>query len=384
MKSGISGWVDPRSNPRPPVEHRPLASDGAEVEELLGLCQAGRVYAVEQWIADGRPIQADQHTRRGKPFAGSAVLIAVETSQWDLLRLLLCNGYQIARDSARPLEHALRARQGSVVDLLLEWGADPTAVEPDAVLGTYDADVIERFWSAGADYLTSDHLAYWLAHTSSNRPLYGWARKHSEDPGIKRALAMALVQAVFDSRDRAVYLTRWAGADPHLRVPLLEWHELGRADEDEDCYTAIEMATDGGRGRFLKAFAPDPARDDFESLWERVGDGDAVDTLVTIQPPKDWSLAILRNLSMITYRLGDWGDRSRQALLRIGYHGGCLLNADPKRLAHLRTDIVRMRDTTIQGWMLWWLGDPRRCAEEIYRELVRTPKMREILRHVRR
>lgn len=61
------------------------------------------------------------------------------------------------------------------------------------------------------------------------------------------------------------------------------------------------------------------------------------------------------------------------------------MNADRKTIAHLRADTVnKTREMTIQRWMLWWLGDTQRCAEDIYRELVRTPKMREILARLRR
>jgi hypothetical protein len=39
-----------------PVGHRPVG-DFAAVEPLLALCSNGKLYEVEAWIAEGRPIQ---------------------------------------------------------------------------------------------------------------------------------------------------------------------------------------------------------------------------------------------------------------------------------------------------------------------------------------
>lgn len=84
----MTEFVDPRSNPElPPRVSREPAAHGEGLREPVALCLAGRVYDVERWIQDGRPIQAAtlrasketsgrQPTSHGNPEAprlGSAV-----------------------------------------------------------------------------------------------------------------------------------------------------------------------------------------------------------------------------------------------------------------------------------------------------------------------
>ena len=79
-----------------------------------------------------------------------------------------------------PLELAMSLRAWNLFELLVAWGANLKQVEPAEVLDTYRVDLMERFWEGGVDY-TKDHvLARHLASNSSNRPLYGWAKRHQE------------------------------------------------------------------------------------------------------------------------------------------------------------------------------------------------------------
>ena len=89
-------FVDPRTNPEPPprVSHEPAAY-GDELRELLALCVAGRVYDVERWIQDGRPIQALSYKRPQKATVVSPLRAAIRKKQRDLVLLFLCNGYRL-------------------------------------------------------------------------------------------------------------------------------------------------------------------------------------------------------------------------------------------------------------------------------------------------
>lgn len=138
-------WVDPRTDPAPPAIPRQLARDPAEITELLDLCHSGRIYDVERWIAAGRPIQGPREPMWQSWSSASAVTIAIETRQRDLLRLLLCNGYQLNLDQRPALDLALRERRWDTVDLLLAWGAEAARADPDVVLDTYRAELFDRF-----------------------------------------------------------------------------------------------------------------------------------------------------------------------------------------------------------------------------------------------
>jgi hypothetical protein len=373
-------WVDPRTHPKPPATPRPLAEDSAEVDGLVELCQTGRIYAVEDWIAEGRAIQAKEYHFRGRRFYGSPLTVAIETNQRDLLMLLLCNGYQVSQETDSPLERALYEKRWDLLELFLEWGADPSGVDADAVFATYRTDLFDRFWKAGVDFTRDDCLAKYLAKTTSNRPLYGWVKRHQDGPEIKRALALALVQAAWDGREKAVHLLLWAGADPHTRVPILEWHDPRTPDEDEELYSAVENAIGRGDGKLLRILRPDPERDDIDALWTRVQDPDAVDALMAIRPPGDWSQTILFNFYWITNEaLSHREEEHRWCLERIAHHGGRLTSAEPNRLRDLRKNLLRMKQEGARRWLLHWLSDTRYCDPTIYAELVRTPAMRTLV-----
>ena len=61
---------------------------------------------------------------------------------------------------------------------------DPRQVDTHTVLDSYDRDMFELFWEAGVDYTQDGLLATYLAFTGSNRPLYGWVRRHRDEPRI--------------------------------------------------------------------------------------------------------------------------------------------------------------------------------------------------------
>jgi len=58
-EAGTVTWVDPRTDPQPSAEKFPARTtdDPAAIADLIQHCVAGRVYAVERWIASGRPLQ---------------------------------------------------------------------------------------------------------------------------------------------------------------------------------------------------------------------------------------------------------------------------------------------------------------------------------------
>ena len=191
---------------------------------------------------------------------------------------------------------------------------------------------------------------------------------------------MALVQAVWKGNQKAVHLLRWAGADWHIKVPLLEWRNPETPDNEEDLRSAAHTAVGNGDGTLLKILPLDPARDAVEEMWTDVRDAVSVDCLFAVGPPTDWSPAILRNLALIANNVfTDWTDRCRQCLQRIAFHGGRLTSADASQRTLLRQAIIRMDRSDARRWLLYWLSNPRHCDPDIYADLVRTPKMREIL-----
>ena len=75
-----------------PIAHRPCAEFSA-VEPLLTLCTSGKLYEVETWIAEGRPLQFPPPEDRKLQRRSTALQIAVERGFHSLAALLLANGY---------------------------------------------------------------------------------------------------------------------------------------------------------------------------------------------------------------------------------------------------------------------------------------------------
>jgi len=139
----------------------------ASIDELAGLhehCRAGRLYEIERWIERGHPLQLEDGVvvrGRRRP---SALETALERGDHSMALVLLCNGYDPDREPYSPLDQVLEARRWDLLDLLLEWGADPRQVSPGQVFGTYQTEIFERFRALGVDLTAYNELAEVLAN----------------------------------------------------------------------------------------------------------------------------------------------------------------------------------------------------------------------------
>lgn len=174
-------------------ERPALAQSSEELKSLYQLCREGRLYEVEQWISEGKPLQAALAVIAKGSRPKTALQIAIESGQHSLVQLLLSRGYQLELEKCQPLDIALAARRWDLFDLLLEWGADLKSVDVYTVLNTYNADLYERFMAAGYDLTKGHEMASILGYGTSNRPLLGFVKRHREkDPKIQEELNLAL------------------------------------------------------------------------------------------------------------------------------------------------------------------------------------------------
>lgn len=358
-----------------------MSGDPVSVSALVRLCHRGRIYAVEEWIRLGKPLVTPKRPRDPSWRRENALSVAIDTRQHDLALLLLCNGFPPDSEDESLLERAVTAKAFDSVELLLAWGADPHRVAPEIILSTYDQPLYDRFSSIGVDLTERHALAYELSRHSSNRAAYGWARRHKDDPRIARELAIGLAEAVFEARERAVALLVWAGADPHARVPTIEWSLRG--DEDEEEWTSpITWAVLRGHGRLLRVLKPDPDLDNFEDLWSLACDAEAVDYLAGHSLPADWSPTVIRNLDRILWSRGD--SRAQQCLDKISQaYQARLTTISDRQLGNLRRAILRAHEyDSAWRWVLGWMRRPQHCEPAIYTRLTRTPAMQTKLREL--
>ena len=321
----MTEFVDPRSNPEPPPRvSRDPAAYGEELRELITLCTAGRVYDVERWIQDGRPIQALTYKRPKKARVVSPLRAAIRKRHLDLVLLLLCNGYRLdleADGEDSVLDEALEVPAFDILELLLKWGADPTKVRTENVVDTYKTDLIDRFWRAGVDYTADPSFVSTLAHTV-NKPLYGWLRRNRSEQRLQDALDVALLEAVVEDEEVPVSLLLWAGADPHRKVPSAR--ELGELDawNADWLSSSAETAISYGRQRLFDRLRI-KEMPDLEAQAARAHDSWTLKKLVALRPPSDWSEVILHFIRRLCWRYGSsssWD--SRDALRFIESNGG--------------------------------------------------------------
>lgn len=166
----MTTFVNPRSNPAPRPEPRArTTTDLDSLTELHQLCREGRLYEVERWIQDGRPLQLSADTELGRRRPTSALEIALKKENQALVFLLLCNGYDPNFERSSPLSLPLRARRGDLVDLLLDWGAHPNEVDLTDLFDTYNSKLFERFRALGVDLTVGHELAEALGYHTSNK-----------------------------------------------------------------------------------------------------------------------------------------------------------------------------------------------------------------------
>jgi hypothetical protein len=128
----------------------------------------------------------------------------------------------------------------------------------------------------------------------------------------------------------------------------------------------------------LKRLGPDPARDDFESMYQWASSGGAVEYLASISPPKDVG-AILRNqLFYLDCRL-PFHENPLGVVAKVFESGARWREASPDEVADIRRRILKADDSEfVTAMKLLALDD--HCSPTILTELTRTPGVRDRMR----
>jgi hypothetical protein len=210
--------VRPNPNVRPvPRSPRPLAKSWDEIAELCTLCAEGKLYEVEAWIKNGRPIQCEPSTDRKHWKLRSPLRLAVERGFYSLVELLLLNGYNPNSDSWSCQTPAVEAKNRSLIDLLLKHGTDPHGVDLYDVLETYDREIMDRFIAAGFDPCRDNAMAEALLCKA--RPLLDRDVAHTVvAPGCAVGRAVGLGR-----RSSGAGRLRRRRSNRHRVVPAFHW-----------------------------------------------------------------------------------------------------------------------------------------------------------------
>jgi hypothetical protein len=359
--------------------NRPLAQSPEELQPLLRMCREGRVYDVEQWIKEGKPLQlAPDAYVKGRHIV-SALEIALDTGQHSLALLLLGSAYRLDLERKSALDTALEKRRWDLFELLLEWGADLCSASQYTILETYNSELYERYLAAGFDFTKGHAMASMSGYGTSNRPLYGFAKRHrAEDPKIQRELNMALCEHVREGNERGIALCLWAGADPHSPAPDMRYAQSEDDDDESAGWTAIEIAVSEGNMKLPEKYPPDPRREDFDELYRSAKSESLVKLLAAISPPKDIG-------SILDWHIRWFGDR-RFGFTSIG--GGMWVieailacgvpwrESERHRLIDIRKYLLKTYESDFKRLMRLF-SKPEICDPETYAQLIRHPKMKE-------
>lgn len=364
---------------------RALAQTWAEIEPLCTLCSQGRLYEVERWISQGKPVQCVRPTDRDFQKRKTPLQWSVEKGFYSLAELLLFNGYNPNGDFYECVSPAVRSKNHSMVDLLLKFGADPSAVDFEEVLLTYDRDMMASFIEAGVDPCRDNAVARALRH--KGRPMLGFIKTYKDRfPGLIRQASIALRIFTEEGDMKGVSLMLWLGADPYQKVPQSEWS----CDSDHE-----ECALDACQGekkdeiidRFLKVpIPPDRVQDLFRSTAYDGHPGITRKLLALGADPNDHPEGqhVLHSFVFAaTWRYAEslYPGREKQALeaIRLVAAAGARWSLDNKGLADLRRRLLDGKSSTVVA-VLEILRAHHVFTEEQLHELTRTDGMKRLLR----
>jgi hypothetical protein len=361
----------------------------SEAKELLGLCRTGRLYDIEKWIAEGKPLEMPVSRNARKK---TLLEVAVETGFHSLVELI------VKHDNSQPsknaaLETAVSQSRLDLIELLVANGAEITSIPLADVLLNWEPKIIQFFLSHGADIVTGSPfaVAFGAKIRTALRPFLESRRAH---PELAAALQEQLDCALRHFCDKAdmkwISLLIWAGGDVRSLGPC-----LGKDyTTDTECYTSgMKEACYSGNVDVMRKLKPDAGRDDLSELLHCAavsGKREALHYLLEIGAnpnlkPSGGSSALdtaLWHLSFGPYRDGQ--PRSKYAvsgtldcISELLAHGA-VWNPEPYNLKSLRKTLLECEpEVTIE--LLQLFRKHNACPAELVHKLLGTPRMKEHL-----
>ena len=186
-----------------------------DLKAFLRLVQAGKLFAVQDWIKTGKPLRRTD----GNQPKTSTLYAAVESGFHSMVEeLLRAGGWSVSELSAA-LDLARSTRRFDLAELLNQRGARPKPLDFEASCDKLDLFMMERHLRAGTNPNDGNVFAQTL-DSKKARPLLGFYRQFRADfPALEDQAALALAEAVKNNQLRWTALLAWAGADPFKPVP---------------------------------------------------------------------------------------------------------------------------------------------------------------------
>jgi hypothetical protein len=384
--------------PRPARPARPKPPRDETAEHLLRLCREGRLFELQAWVAEGKPLTVPAGYRQ------TLLPVALETGFHSLIAFLLRHETsQAAKDAA--LREAVWAHRPAFVMLALESGASVHAVPFQDVIETWDRPLAALFLRHGADPVT--HAPFARAFKQRVKAGLGIyldclrARPDLAD-ALQAQADMALRQACQDEDLKWVSLLLWLGASP--RSIGVSTDDLDHAGADDPDYqqSALQIACSSRKPEILRQLKPDPARDDLRVLMAAAGGWtttpETVAYLVSLgadvnDRPDGGSTVLDAALRYFGWKEAVWdgpyGAYRRVAIplaklqssldaLRGLMARGARWVPDERSITDVRRALYRTEPAAV-GAVIDLLRGEHTCGDEALAVLIATPKMRALL-----
>lgn len=371
------------------------AKDYNEIKPLVEFCKAGKLFDVQVWISEGKPVNPPipESTRKRKK---SPLQVAMEAGFHSLVQVLLEGGAAQKDALYSPLSHALSKRRLDLVELLVDHGADIHQVSMDDVFDTWDNEIVEYFIKKGADLETDDPLAYALC--SRIRPALGILKRHeARFPSFHEQVNIAFRYHCKEGNLKWVSLTLWAGADPYARGPDIPGD---KPDPDEDC-RGLELAALYGHYEIfkLKNIHLDPDHKYASDLLRNVCHNNKADLLQMFldkgYDPKnleDHGSSLIESLLLsmgwdydvfLSYRNNKNIDtscsREKMKMLHMLVRKGAKWKPEGKdNISWIRRSLLKMKSDYIMEFV-WIMSEYKACTRCDIEELMRTPSIRSLI-----
>ena len=367
----------------------------SEIEDLLALIKTGQLFAVQRWIAEGRPLlpPPEAETRHNGQLC--PLYQAVRSGFHSLVEVLVRAGGWPQSQLDEAYELATSAHRSDIARLLRDNGATMEALDFADVCRSMNQDFMEESLRAGCSPSRENAFAHALTGCAAARPLLSFYRRmRSEFPVLDQQASLALAQAARAGKARAAALLAWAGADPFLEVPYnLEDDNWDFSDRD-NCFTttAAEEAIGSGKVEIVKSLKLKPNASQAGELFKRVSwnpSRELVRAILGILPDKNPNVSERDScpaLEALVSRRSPWGygrltpekedERAIQCIDEL-LTAGARWNPPPDDFRHIRRGLLERDGLYPVRIIRLLLYTPGACDARHVLELCRTPKFRE-------
>ena len=230
-----------------------------QAKHLLQLCKAGKLFEVQNWIAEGNSISVPAEVK------SSPLEVALHIGFHSLVELLARN--EPSQDvKNRALLLAVCEKRRELIELLVTHGADIKAVPFIEVLRTWEPTIMRYFLDRGSDFVTDRPflVAFSEKIRTALRPWRECKDKYPEFAAeLQEQADRALRHFCLKEDLKWTSLLMWVGANARSNGPTLD-EEDGR---DEEAYiNALTAASYSENVQILKRLRPDAKTDDLDGL----------------------------------------------------------------------------------------------------------------------